>query len=703
MEVVQSSASSSTSLLHRLPAALFVLVTQHLPLPDKLLHLTHVCRTLPSLTPLSFAFDTLAWTRRLLTHLSSSPPPPLLSLLSLVPFALFTDTYIPSISLLFHLLHSPAVRSSFPALRAVTMDPCQHWPPHYHQLGLAVISALRLCPHLTALDLQLRSRSDADHQVVLSQLPSLRSLRHLRLREASSTRLSSTSLRVLLSLPLITLDLRSVAFADDFPPPSLLPVSSTLRTLLLPRLFEPYRHGGAHALVGQWERALLSSFGAQREDGEVVGGLQRLLLSPTSASNLSCLSRLRHLHTLQLDVVVSSDDDVATFLSPLVSARLPLRHVRLKLRPNPEERRIARSVDTFTVLTAFISAYTGQLETLELPIDAPRDFVLQRDEAEALTSALLSCRSLRRLQIQLDWLSPLPSTTLPHCLPHLEALELRADEPLDESTLATLLDAAPHLRELTLEALPLPWEVLLWVGERVHELRTLVVISPVTWMPSLNFDRWRPPVAGPALPHLTILVLGTDLLAPHLGQARVFFLTLLTAYLVHSAPALRYLTVPLHIWLDGYRQPLALLGGLTELRGISTHGCRWSTANTEWLREPPLSRYWEEEAQSSRLQRGALDGKRCLWGEEAWPTPGSSWTNARRLEVMRNGARGEEEVLAWVDSAMPRFRAEVDGMAGSVAFFAALKSHPISQRFFAPPSNAEVRQEDGGKQCCAVS
>ena len=76
---------------HDLPSALFSLPKQFLPLPDKLLHLTLVCHSFPALAPPSFACDTLAWTSTLMAQVSRSLPPPLLSLLSLVPFALFAD------------------------------------------------------------------------------------------------------------------------------------------------------------------------------------------------------------------------------------------------------------------------------------------------------------------------------------------------------------------------------------------------------------------------------------------------------------------------------------------------------------------------------------------------------------------------------------------------------------------------------------
>ena len=63
-------------LFRRLPTSVFCLITQLPPLPDKLLHLTHIARTFPPspLTPLSFACDAIVCTPTLVTQLSGSPP-----------------------------------------------------------------------------------------------------------------------------------------------------------------------------------------------------------------------------------------------------------------------------------------------------------------------------------------------------------------------------------------------------------------------------------------------------------------------------------------------------------------------------------------------------------------------------------------------------------------------------------------------------
>ena len=109
---------------------------------------------------------------------------------------------------------------------------------------------------------------------------------------------------------------------------------------------------------------------------------------------------------------------------------------------------------------------------------------LADETARALTAAPLSCHSLRRLLITDWWLSPnLPASPSP-ALPHLDSLHVEVVMGIDEETLAVLFDAAPHLQELTLDTQPLDYDVLVWVGDRYHELRTLIIqehtIEPTT-------------------------------------------------------------------------------------------------------------------------------------------------------------------------------------------------------------------------------
>ena len=221
MDDVERSPYPPPFHFNRLPSSLFSLLTHSLPLPDKLLHLTRLCHTFPALSPACFAFDTLARTPTLI-HLTTSPSPPLLSLLSRVSSALFIDhfSHLPSLC---HLL-SPALPSSlFPELRAVTFAP--HWKGVESDSSPlpSPISGLHLCSHLTALDLSL----SLDHLSLkpLTLLPSLRTLRF-------STFLDTPQFLLLLSLPVTSLDLLHSAvhlsgpFPSSFPPSPLFTLSS---------------------------------------------------------------------------------------------------------------------------------------------------------------------------------------------------------------------------------------------------------------------------------------------------------------------------------------------------------------------------------------------------------------------------------------------------------------------------------------------
>ena len=116
MQTAQPSPSAaSLQRFHRLPASLFALVAQFLPLPDKLLQLSHIARAFPPLTPQSFACDTLAWTPTLISRLTASPPPPLLSLLALVPRGLFIDSVDPRTSSLHALCGLLAPEGALPS------------------------------------------------------------------------------------------------------------------------------------------------------------------------------------------------------------------------------------------------------------------------------------------------------------------------------------------------------------------------------------------------------------------------------------------------------------------------------------------------------------------------------------------------------------------------------------------------------------
>ena len=182
MDVADVDSSSSPLPLHLLPASLYPLITQFLPLPDKLLHLTHVCHSFPPVTPLSFACDTVAWTPTLIAQLTSSPSPSLLSLLSLIPSALCVDPPQSCVDAVCHLLIplSPLSSSSSPASQLVTCTGASEAKGEKQAaLSLPVPSAVRLGAHLSALSVcsSLPSAELAPLFSCLSLLPFLHTLR----------------------------------------------------------------------------------------------------------------------------------------------------------------------------------------------------------------------------------------------------------------------------------------------------------------------------------------------------------------------------------------------------------------------------------------------------------------------------------------------------------------------------------------------
>ena len=109
-----------------------------------------------------------------------------------------------------------------------------------------------------------------------------------------------------------------------------------------------------------------------------------------------------------------------------------------------------------------------------------------------------------------------------------------------------LLDEAPGLQELIFGSSPLPWDVLVWVGERCTALRTLLMGDRqadyrVQFARSLTPERFLPLQRPPLLPSLTSCALHCDAL-PEDSRAASFALP--ASYLAHNAPAPVYLSLP---------------------------------------------------------------------------------------------------------------------------------------------------------------
>ena len=244
---------------------------------------------------------------------------------------------------------------------------------------------------------------------------------------------------------------------------------------------------------------------------------------------------------------------------------------------------------------------------------------------------------------------------------------------LDEAKLAVLLDAAPHLLELTLHSSPLPYDVLLWVGQRCHELRTLVMTrgdSNIVHYPrAMPSERWNLLSPSPALPLLTTLMFNTN---PCASNIRVRSFTRVASYLVHSTPSLRYLRAPYLKWLETNCALVSALGGLTKLEGL------W-LGEAEWMRQGPLRSYWLERSWrmdggwgESTVMRQARRGTANVRGDEALSWPRQPWIEEGDRYRIRGGVMDEEEVRAeWCDRVW-RFKDEVDGLTGARAFFNAI-------------------------------
>ena len=215
---------------------------------------------------------------------------------------------------------------------------------------------------------------------------------------------------------------------------------------------------------------------------------------------------------------------------------------------------------------------------------------------------------------------------------------------------------------------------------------------------STDTERWSP-APSPVLPQLTSLFLGHIYAQPEGNGFRVPdrcrqfhlpFLHCFTRYLVHSAPALRYLRLPIESgWLHLYRTPLSLLSGLTQLRGLNLG--LWSD---HWMRKAAFKKYWEKKDVGARLPGTAVDAGQGLWGIEAARRPRRPWQDTDQPEMMRGAARSEVEELEAFESEGGRWRAkeEVDGMTGAAAFFAALTKRKRSSASRVPVTKRRRRR-----------
>ena len=438
-------SSPPAYLVQRLPPVLFALVTQFLPLHEKLLQLTHVSRSFPSLTPTCFACDTLVWTPTLLERLHSCPSSPLHFLLSQVSSAVFVDPISDSLCALTSLLNPPAAAAaacSFPALRSVTIAPDWRRPAEPLTPPQSILlQGLQHCHQLTALDLYLWYASDVEQASCISSLPLLRSLRSLRLRSL----LSTEQFLVVLSLPLTHLDLSESRVEVHTSPPNPFPPLPPYHTLLLPWLCDDRPFPGQAIrprVITLWEHALLSFITRQGDDSGVR--LERLLLAQMEdlqdLTTLLHIPLLRHLHTLQLHFDVANDGDmlqvVLDFYAALATSDMPMRHLDLShdtMHAHPPPATL------LTQLVPVISAFSGLLHSFKLNFSDSEDAraVLSTATMWAMTAALLSCRSLRSLDVEDFWLTPTAMYPFAEAFPYLRLLSLRVADAIHFEALAS--------------------------------------------------------------------------------------------------------------------------------------------------------------------------------------------------------------------------------------------------------------------------
>ena len=143
-----------------------------------------------------------------------------------------------------------------------------------------------------------------------------------------------------------------------------------------------------------------------------------------------------------------------------------------------------------------------------------------------------------------------------------------------------------------------------------------------------------------------------------------------TSYLVHSAPALRWLYLPLTVEGDEYLEPLSVLRGLQHLQGLyfGTYRC---------YRQGAMAKFWknEDDDRGMRVWRKKSSGN-SIWGRHFWPKPTRSWGAQWVDGLMEAGALQDEDVPAFFvhhkgEQQMFQFREVVDGVSGREAFFAA--------------------------------
>ena len=364
---------SALSSLLRLPSPLLALVLQLVPLPDKLAQLTRLHRSFPPLQPAHFAFDCLSFTPQLRAAWHSSSR--LQQLLSGVRAVQFLDTVVaqrpdcgaevgwrvPTVQ------HEEQEEQHWEAVILTTpLSPSPSTFTAVQQLIVQVLPATGECPkgvmgplfaapagayaHLHSLYIEALHHRELMlplQAAFVRPLLSLPCLRTLQLEADPRNPLHWTAFRLLLSLPLVHLDLTQMEvdipvtarqFLDGSEVASL-PITDTWQVLMLPDIGKE----------GDSRNELLGGLLQQYMDGK--GALMRIWRHGQTRDGTTCLARLRTLQSLEMssrervvnlqplytpNAVFSSAPSSASAPSITTAAswsppRLPsLRHLRLR-------------------------------------------------------------------------------------------------------------------------------------------------------------------------------------------------------------------------------------------------------------------------------------------------------------------------------------------------------------------------------------
>ena len=501
-----SQDDRSSTILHRLPSPVLTLILQCLQPTHKLNQLSHISRSLPPLTPAAFIYDCISTTNKLRAAWHSSPR--LQQLLSAASAVLFLDDEVVQRPESAHQHEigwcdddydqpGPVVRRSTP------LTPSPHSFPLAQQMALLVAAAHKErvmralfdvagTTSLTRLhSLQVAVDFDTDDGDVLpvqrafvEPLLSLPSLHTLRLSGYGSAVIDWTAFRLLLSLPLTSLDLSSwhvhvpggaVQHSDGGAGDDIL-VTDTWRILKLP-IFRATRLTRV-ALMN----VMLHNYMGGEMDSTRRGALDRLVApGAKTRDELVSLARLSTLQSLavwpqqpviNLEPLYSTSLTHPTTVSPHSSSAassssispshppLPLlRHLSVINRVHDRVDRLteAEIMNSVQQHVRLVSCYSGTLVCLEL------EDILIHDSCRPILQAVCSCSELRRCSLETTSRAhggqgyaydaiPAAAESSPLMLPTVPQLHtLTLVLPLSPNELAAALSACPAVEDLRLD------------------------------------------------------------------------------------------------------------------------------------------------------------------------------------------------------------------------------------------------------------